>query len=154
MIGDPYAETGVSGRAAREVRSTVAVRLFDLAVYAGLSMHAAEEVDLTAIVDEEPAAICLVFSDTHKHVLEKWYSFLLDTINYKKLSMPGSGFMACNFDELPSLARLESLVDVIRRGAKTNLAYFYSTHSIEGVYKKYGKEDGEDILSLPSIMSF
>lgn len=150
-IGDPYAILGETGRPSREVRATVRTKLQPWMIYASLSLNAAEAINPLEILEPgKAAAVVLVFSDVYKHVLDKAYSFLCDTFAYVKLSRPGSGFVFLNYDECPSLERLESLVDISRRGAKTGLVTIASAHSPEGMEKKFGREDASDVMSLPA----
>ncbi len=150
-IGDPFEVIGMTARGAREVRATTRTKLRPLMIYASLSLHAKETVDLIGIANgSSPAAACLVYKDTHKQAMERIYSFALDCAVYERLTNGHEKYFLCNYDEATSLARLESLVDLIRRGAKRGLVYMLSAHSIEGLFKRYGNEDGEDVASLPS----
>jgi hypothetical protein len=149
-IGSPYKLTGVFSRAGRDVRATVQTKLRPLMIYAAMSLNAAKVVDPMTLIHGKPSAMVLVFKDRYKAALEKVYSFVLDAVVDEKLSFTGDEQLHANFDEVASISKLDTLVDLVRRGRKSSLCYYLSAQSIEGVLRRYGREDGSDVLELPA----
>jgi hypothetical protein len=148
-IKNPYATFG-SNDSKRDTITTITSRLESFQPFAAMDKNCAERVTLP----HADGALVLEWSYKHAEALNAIYALLFEYSAIEWLSDQRNLPVAAFIDEFRFLEKMGFIVPMINQGRKFNISLFLTMHSVLGVYERYGKELGGEIIASPEYKMF
>jgi hypothetical protein len=142
-IGDPFAALGDS-KGAHDVHATARMRLAPLKTIAALMLKCDRKIDIL----RPKGAVVLRARDRDMPALERLLAFIFDVVADYRLEEPRQDLLWMFMDEVRQLAEMACLSSIMRRGRKCGIVPVLGIHEIDGIFARYGKEKGAEILAL------
>lgn len=148
-VRNPYATFG-SNDSKRDTITTIASRLETFQPFAAMDKNCGERISLP----HTSGALVLEWSYKHADALNAIYALLFEYCAIEWLSSSGNASVAAFIDEFRFLERMGFIVPMINQGRKFNVSLFLTMHSVLGVYERYGKELGGELIASPEHKMF
>ena len=145
LAGQPdfYAAYG-NNDSKRDVSVTVITKLKPLSIFAATDLRCAERITLPLT----SGVLVIEIPDTFVNSMSGITAFIFDTLAEGYLSRQSSMPVAFLIDEFRELGVLDCIDKLGRRGRKAGVSVVLTMHEVNGVYDRYGKERGEELLGL------
>jgi hypothetical protein len=148
-VRNPYATFG-SNDSKRDTITTIASRLETYQPFAAMDKNCSERISLP----HNDGALVLEWSYKHPDALNAIYALLFEYCAIEWLSSSGNASVAAFIDEFRFLEKMGFIVPMINQGRKFNVSLFLTMHSVLGVYERYGKDLGGELIASPEYKIF
>ena len=149
-LEDPYTSFGKND-SKRDTITTIASRMQTFKPFAAMDKNCGNG---RISLPHTNGALVLEWSYKHAKALNAIYALLFEYCAIEWLSDQRNAPVAAFIDEFRFLEKMGFMVPMINQGRKFNVSLFLTMHSVLGVYERYGKDLGGELIASPEYKMF